>query len=147
MFYQTLGFRVLAAFLALLLAAVALYLIYRWRPRLATNRLNLGFEERLAERTRIAHELHDTLLQGFLGASIRLQAVSNLLPAKSEKAKENLDDVLDQIDVVLEDGRRAIWDMHPSSPKENDLGQAFTLVGEDLKKTYPAEFILSVGGQ
>jgi signal transduction histidine kinase len=147
MFYQTLQFRILIFFLTLLLTAFMLYLLYRWRVRLVTRRLNLSFEERLAERTRIAHALHDTLLQGFFGASMRLQAVSNLLPAKSEKAKENLDDVLDQIDVVLEEGRRAIWDMSSSDAAEKDLGQALTLVGEDLNKTYPANFCLTIEGQ
>jgi ligand-binding sensor domain-containing protein/signal transduction histidine kinase len=147
MFYQTLRFRVLIFFLTVLMTAFILYLLYRWRVRLVTERLNVGFEERLAERTRIAHELHDTLLQGFFGAAMRLQAVSNLLPSKSEKAKENLDNVLDQIDVVLEDGRRAIWDMNSSDAAEKDLGQAFTLVGEDLNKSYPANFSLTIEGQ
>ncbi|HEY8562539.1 MAG TPA: triple tyrosine motif-containing protein [Pyrinomonadaceae bacterium] len=147
MFYQTLWFRSLVFFLSLLLTAFILYLLYRWRVRLVTERLNLGFEERLAERTRIAHELHDTLLQGFFGASMRLQAVSNLLPSKTEKAKENLDDVLDQIDVVLAEGRRAIWDINSSDAAEKDLGQAFTLVGEDLSKTYPANFSLTIEGE
>lgn len=147
MFYQTLWFRLLIFLLALLSIAGAFVLFYRWRLARATERLNLGFEERLAERTRIAHELHDTLLQGFFGASMRLQAVSNLLPAKSEKAKENLDDVLDQIDDVLEDGRRAIWDINSSDAAEKDLGKAFTLVAEDLNKSYPANFCLTVEGE
>lgn len=147
MYYQTLRFRVLIFFLTLLLTAFILYLLYRWRVRLVTERLNLGFEERLAERTRIAHELHDTLLQGFFGASMRLQAVSNLLPAKPGEAKENLDNVLDQVDVVLEDGRRAIWDINSSDAAEKELGQAFTLVAEDLNKSYPADFCLTIEGQ
>jgi signal transduction histidine kinase len=78
---------------------------------------------------------------------MRLQGVSNLLPAKSEKAKENLDNVLDQIDVVLEEGRRAIWDIHSSSVAENDLEQSFALVGEDLNKTYPTNFSLTIEGE
>ena len=147
MFYQTLWFRVLIFLLALFLIGVFLRLLYRWRLVRATERLSIGFEERIAERTRIAHELHDTLLQGFLGAAMRLQGISNLLPAKSAKAKENLDNVLDQIDVVLEEGRRAIWDMHALSIGENDLGQAFTLAGEDLNKTYLVNFSLTIEGE
>lgn len=45
---------------------------YRWRMRELTRQLNLRFEERLAERARIAQEIHDTLLQGFLSASMQL---------------------------------------------------------------------------
>lgn len=147
MFYQTIWFRFLLILLALLLTAIILFLLYRWRLARATERLNLGFEERLVERTRIAHELHDTLLQGFLGATMRLQAVSNLLPAPSEKVKENLDNVLDQIDVVLEEGRRAIWDIQSASVGENDLIQSFTIAGDELTKTYTANFTLTIEGQ
>jgi signal transduction histidine kinase/ligand-binding sensor domain-containing protein len=147
MFYQTLWFRSLTVLLALLFMIGTVILLYRWRLARATKHLKIGFEERLAERTRIAHGLHDTLLQGFFGAAMRLQAVSNLLPAKSETAKENLDDVLDQIDVVLEEGRRAIWDMNALSIGENDLTQAFMLVGEDLNKSYPTDFILTIEGE
>lgn len=142
-FYQTNWFYLLCA----AAAGCLFWLAYRRHVRQVRGRMALQFGERLSERTRIAHELHDTLLQGFLGATMRLQAVSNLLPAKSEKAKENLDNVLDQIDVVLEEGRRAIWDMHSSSVAENDLGQAFALAGEDLSKTYPANFSLTIEGE
>ena len=147
LFYQTIWFRMLIILLALVLIAGILILLYRWRLARTTERLNIGFEERLAERTRIAHELHDTMLQGFLGATMRLQAVSNLLPAKSEKAKQNLDAVLDQIDVVLEEGRRAIWDIQSSGIGENDLIEAFTRTGEDLTKTFTTNFSLTIEGE
>jgi signal transduction histidine kinase len=121
-------------------------LLYRWRISQATERLNMRFEERLAERTRIAQELHDTFLQGVLGMTMRLQAISNLLPAKPEKAKINLDNVLDQADNVIEESRRGIWDIHSSIVTENDLVQAFTLAGEELNKTYPTNFSLTIEG-
>jgi signal transduction histidine kinase len=44
----------------------AILVFHRYRVRQLTRQLNVRFEERLAERTRIAQELHDTLLQGFL---------------------------------------------------------------------------------
>ena len=46
--------------------------VYRLRLRQLAHQLNVRFEERLAERTRIAQELHDTLLQGFVSASMQL---------------------------------------------------------------------------
>lgn len=147
MFYQTAWFRLTVFSLGLLFAGVVLQLLYARRISQATKLLNAAFEERLAERSRISHELHDTLLQGFLGAAMRLQAISTLLPAKSVEAKENLDSVLDQIDAVLEEGRRAIWDIHSSSILDNDLIEAFTLAGEDLNKTYPANFSLTIEGK
>ena len=43
----------------------------------------MRFEERLAERTRIAQELHDTLLQGFVSASMQLHVAADALPEDS----------------------------------------------------------------
>ncbi len=48
-----------------------------------TKRLNVGFQERLAERTRIAQELHDTLLQGVLSATLQLDVAEDQLPEDS----------------------------------------------------------------
>jgi len=81
-FWQTWWFRLT---LLLALAMVALAFV-RLRLLALTKRLNLRFEERLAERTRIAQELHDTLLQGFLSASMQLHVADDCLPADS-KAK------------------------------------------------------------
>src|ERR1044072_1158853 len=47
----------------------------------STTTLDARGEERLAERTRIAQELHDTLLQGFIAASLQLHAIEDQLPA------------------------------------------------------------------
>lgn len=147
-FYQTLWFRLGSILLALLLVGVILRTLYNRRISQTTRRLNAQFDERLAERTRISHELHDTLLQGFLGVTMRLQAISNLLPTKSKKAKENLDEVLNKVDIVLEEGRRAIWNIKSSTFfVGNDLIQAFTRFGEDLNKTYPTNFSLTIEGE
>ncbi len=143
MFYQT------NWFLLLCLAALGglLWAGYQWRVYQVKSHLHLLYEERLSERTRIAQDLHDTLLQGFLGMTMRLQAVSHLLPAKPERAKENLDTVLDQVDDVLEEGRRGIWDIRTSPVPDNDLAQAFTLTGEHLNAAYPANFTVTIVGE
>src|SRR5208282_353906 len=57
----------------LLFTGLATLAIYRLRVHQLTGLLHLRFEERLAERTRIAQELHDTLLQSFQGLTLRLQ--------------------------------------------------------------------------
>jgi signal transduction histidine kinase len=45
--------------------------LYRLRLRQMTARMDLFYHERLSERTRIARELHDTLLQSFHGLMLR----------------------------------------------------------------------------
>ena len=66
-----------------LAVALIVLALYRLRLRQLTRQLNVRFEERLGERTRIAQELHDTLLQGFLSASMQLHVAVDRLPAES----------------------------------------------------------------
>jgi signal transduction histidine kinase/ligand-binding sensor domain-containing protein len=95
-FWQTAWFRlaVLAG------AALLVFALFRWRMRLAVQSVHARIEERVAERERIARDLHDTLLQGFQGLMLRFQTVLHLTPPDSpahvaiEEALERADDVL-----------------------------------------------------
>ena len=80
--WQTWWFRLTCA-LALGLTA---WLLYRIRMHQKIAQLNVRFEERLGERTQIAQDLHDTLLQGVLSASIHIHVATNRLTDDS-KAK------------------------------------------------------------
>ena len=98
--------------------------------KLTEAQLSLRFEERLAERTRIARELHDTLLQSFQGLMLNFQAVSELLPAG--KPKEALEKVLDRADQAILEGREAIQNLRSSTTITNELAQAVTQLAEEL---------------
>ena len=69
--------------------------------------MNMRFEERLAERTRIAQELHDTLLQGFLSASMQLHVADDHIDADSP-AKPFVGRVLELMGRVIDEGRNAV---------------------------------------
>src|SRR5262249_13995234 len=77
--WQTWWFRVGCV----LIAAAGISDVYRFRISRLTRQLNLRSEERLAERTRIAQELHDTLLQGFLSSSMQVHVAADNLPDDS----------------------------------------------------------------
>src|SRR6201999_1489259 len=79
LYWQTWWFR--AGCVAVCVAAMLA--LYRLRLHRLTARLNLRSAERLAERTRIAQELHDTLLQGFLSASMQVHVAADILPSDS----------------------------------------------------------------
>src|SRR6185295_19387141 len=66
-------------------------------------------EERLAERTRIAQELHDTLLQGFIAASLQLHAAVDQLPADCATAQPRFSQALQLLDRVIEQGRDVLY--------------------------------------
>ena len=83
--------------------ALAGWGLYRLRVRQVSRRLNARFEERLAERTRIAQELHDTLLQGFVSASMQLHVAVDGLPEDSP-ARASLGRVHDLMRRVIDEG-------------------------------------------
>ena len=104
------------------------------RVRMLTEaQLTLRFEERLAERTRIARELHDTLLQSFQGLMLHFQTVYDLLP--SGQAKEALEKALDRADQAIVEGRDAIQNLRSSTTVANELGRAMAALGDEFGGT------------
>ena len=87
-YYQTNWFRVLCAVLVLALV----WAIYQIRVRQLRHDFALTLEARVRERTSIARELHDTLLQSFQGLMLRFEIVSQLLPDRPIEAKEKLEE-------------------------------------------------------
>lgn len=141
-FWQTWWFR-----LALVAAcALAILAIYRLRLRQMTKQLSMRFEERLSERTRIAQELHDTLLQGFLSASMQLHVAADRLPLDSP-SRQSLNRVLDLMSRVIDEGRNAIRGLRSSPSGSLNLGQAFARIQEELSIQDNTGFRVIVDGQ
>ena len=89
-------------------------------------------EERVHERTRIARELHDTLLQSFQGLVFRFQAARYQLPHRPEEACEVLDSALISADQAIAEGRSAIQELRSGSSQESDLEQMLLAMGREL---------------
>lgn len=115
----------------LLLAVLATVAIYRLRIYQLTQQLNARFEERLAERTRIAQELHDTLLQGFLSASMQVDVAEDRLPDDSP-AKPLLRRALQLMAEVTEESRHVIRGLRVPGDSNNDIEAVFSRLGRDL---------------
>jgi signal transduction histidine kinase/ligand-binding sensor domain-containing protein len=125
-FYQTNWFRgvCVAAVLALLWAA------YQFRVRKLHHEFDVTLEARVGERTRIARDLHDTLLQSFHGILLHLQILSNELPGGTPK--ERLESVIDQAEQAIVEGRDAVKGLRTSTVERNDLALAIRTLGEEL---------------
>ena len=95
------------------------------------NQFEMTLEARVSERTRIARELHDTLLQSFHGLLLRFQTVSHLLPEHSE-GKEKLDNAIEQAAEAITEGRDAVQGLRDSTVQSNDLALAISTLGEEL---------------
>lgn len=120
---------VVASIAFLVTAWVITAMVSRVR-KMTEAQLTLRFEERLAERTRIARELHDTLLQSFQALMLHFQTVSDMLPPGA--AKEALEKALDRADQAILEGRNAIQNLRSSTTLTNELAQAIAALGDEL---------------
>ena len=127
-YYQTNWFRALCAagMLALLWGA------YQLRVRQLHHEFDMTMEARVSERTRIARELHDTLLQSFHGLLFRFQAARNMLPNRPEQATQELDIALTRAEQALDEGRRSIQELRPRLTAESALDQVLSTTGQEL---------------
>jgi ligand-binding sensor domain-containing protein/signal transduction histidine kinase len=103
-FYQTAWFRIACAVAALVL----LWTIYQFRVQQLQRQFAIGLEARVNERTRIARELHDTLLQSLHGLMFQFQAARNLLPRKPEDAMRSMDEAIAETKKAVAESRDTI---------------------------------------
>ena len=89
-------------------------------------------EARVAERERIARDLHDTLLQGFQGVLLKFSAVSYLIPNRPAEAQKTLERVIEQAREAVTEGRDALQGLRSSTAISNDLARAISTFGEGL---------------
>jgi signal transduction histidine kinase len=132
--------------LCILACMSALLAAYSYRLRQATRQLHLRFEERLAERTQVAQELHDTLLQGVISASMQLHMAVDRLP-EDLPAKPSLTHVLQVMGQVLEDGRSALQRLRSSEGKSAlEVEQAFSKIQQEFAAREETDFQVTVKG-
>jgi len=126
--YQTNWFRAacVAAFFAMIWAA------YQVRVRQLAYQFNMRLEERVHERTRIARDLHDTLLQSFQALLPRFQAAIYKLPEDAVDARKTIEEAVDQASEAITEGRDAVQGLRMSTVEKNDLAVTIRTVGEEL---------------
>lgn len=113
-FYQTLWFYTLAVLTS---AALILFLLRR-RLRLAERE----FQAVLGERNRIAREIHDTLAQGYVGISVQLEVITELLRQKKlAAAEQHLDTTRGYVREGLAEARQSIWALRSQDSAETTL--------------------------
>jgi signal transduction histidine kinase len=126
------------------LIVLAVWSAYLYRLRQVTHEFNARLEGRVSERTRLARDLHDTLLQSFQGLILRLQAVEELVPPG--RAKDAMGSALERADQAIAEGRNAVFDLRSSTTATNDLAHALTTVADELAGEGAPRFRLVVEG-
>ncbi|HTV82943.1 MAG TPA: two-component regulator propeller domain-containing protein [Acidobacteriaceae bacterium] len=123
-FYQLLWFQLLVALALLALGYAA------WRRRLL--RVEREFQAVLAERTRIAREIHDTLAQGFVAVSVQLELIARAMQTSVESAREQLARTQEVVRSSLEEARTSIWELRSQTVAREGLAVRLLKMAEDV---------------
>ena len=121
---------------AALAIVLSILLVMRLRSVRLAQQLNARFQERLSERTRIAQELHDTLLQSFQGLMLRFQTVANLLPGRPADARAILEQALEKADSALAESRNAIQNIRGTLSRDTSLAESINDMMAELAEEY-----------
>ncbi|HTV00147.1 MAG TPA: two-component regulator propeller domain-containing protein [Luteitalea sp.] len=132
-----------AGLIAIVLSAGAAGM-YRWRLRRIARRMTREFEARIAERTRVAQDLHDTLLQGCLAASMQLHLAVDRLPDEAA-SRPAFDRVLGLLTRVVDEGRSAVRGLR--ADVADDLERSLARVPVELAPSSAAAVRIVVEGQ
>ena len=121
-------------FLGACVAASVLVLwgLYRYRLHQIAQECNAQIEVRIEERTRIARDLHDTLLQSFHGLMLRFQRAHNLLPARPADAQQALETALDEAAQAITEARDAIQGLRSPAVATTGLLSALEVLGKEM---------------
>jgi signal transduction histidine kinase/ligand-binding sensor domain-containing protein len=126
-YFQTGWFRIGVA-----AAATALiWMLYRARLRQLSAAAEVRVEARLAERERIAREVHDTLLQGLYGLILRFQAIADRLPP-AEPSRALMGQALDRAEQAVTEGRNLVEGLRTHDRDGVELVDALRDVGSEL---------------
>ncbi len=135
-------------FIALCVTGVALlvWVSVMVRVRQVSTRMRERFAVRLAERERIARELHDTLLQSTQGLILRFQAVVNRFEP-GDPTHTLLNETLDRADVELAEARDRVQDLRESADPSRGLADAWMDIGKELAQGQPTKFSVVLEGR
>ena len=109
-----------------------LWALYQLRLQQLQRQFNMTLDARVGERTRIARELHDTLLQSLHGLMFRFQAARNMLPGRPEEAMQALDGAIARTEQAITESRDAIRNLRSEPVAQSDLAQLLTAMGQEL---------------
>jgi ligand-binding sensor domain-containing protein/signal transduction histidine kinase len=123
-FYQTYLFYGLTA-VAVALLAGGLY-------RLRLRQMHARFAAVLAERNRMAREIHDTLAQGFAGISAQLESMTEMMSDLPQEARDHLDRARSLARSSLAEARRSVWNLRSQALERGDLPEALSNIAQQM---------------
>jgi signal transduction histidine kinase/ligand-binding sensor domain-containing protein len=137
-FYQTTWF----VLLCVSAAVSVVWLSWRWRMR----QVRMQFSLVSAERTRMAREIHDTLLQSLVGVALKFDVIAQGVERSPEAAKQQLRSLRDDVQVYIREARQSIWDLRSPTLQSSDLIKALRETCESLGARNGSRCELQVAG-
>jgi signal transduction histidine kinase len=126
------SWRLVAVIVSIATFLVVAVELHRRRLRQVAQQFDMRLEERINERTRIARDLHDTLLQSLHGLMFQFQAARNILPRSPEKAMESLDEAIGETEKALAESRDAIQGLRSEPIAKGDLADLLKATSQQL---------------
>lgn len=111
------------------IATVFIAALFGWA--IARRMMDFRVEERVNERTRIARDLHDTLLQNFQAAVMNFGALRYLLPERPD-VQQKLEGVLEQARAAIREARDAVQGLRSSTVDAEDFNDELRALGQEL---------------
>ena len=137
LFYRTWWFLLICAALVALLT----YAIYQYRLRQIRSRFGAVLEE----RSRVAREMHDTVIQGCTGVSALLEAVS-MDDVQSEAGSGLMDVARVQLRSTIDEAREAIWNLRESDGNTSQLGENLETMARQVGEEFHLPVTCAVAG-
>jgi signal transduction histidine kinase/ligand-binding sensor domain-containing protein len=138
-FYRTLWF----VALCVLVAGLVFILAYQLRMKQIHDR----FKAVLAERTRLAREMHDTLIQGCVSISALLEAASSSEIDDNESRLHMIDYAATQIRATVDEARQAVWNLRGEEHAPIDLEAALQRMAERIHREHGVEMAYRLRGK
>jgi signal transduction histidine kinase len=136
----------LVIFACALSALLAAWVIFRLRLRQATETVRERLSGQVAERERIARELHDTFLQGLYAVMLRFQTIANAVP-KDVPARQMMEDALTRADGVLAQGRDSLRGLRGELSLLMSVAEELEQLAQECRVDCETTFTLSVTGR
>ena len=141
-FWQTTWFMILA----ICAIAVILVEITRRQTRVRAERLSLRFQERVAERERIAYQIHDTVIQDMIGAALQLELLGFQIADQPTKAESLLGSLAERMRETIARSRNMVWSLHSTAVVQYSLVEVLRHAEAEFRLGVLPEFtLMSVG--
>jgi signal transduction histidine kinase/ligand-binding sensor domain-containing protein len=142
-FWQTKWF--LAA--VIVFVAAVIVEVTRRRTRVLAERLSLRFQERVAERERIAYQIHDTVIQDLIGATLKLELLGFQIADQPETAGHSIEALAGKMRKIIERSRNMLSNLHATAVIQYDLAEVLRHAEAEFRQSDIPGFKLTSEGE